>query len=284
MMITYPDGIPLDICASLLPFHTKLKSLTSLHIHLQAGIKGSDKSTTRNSTSFSVGKLNRIIDHLIGGISALRLNKKISTWSDYYSNTILQDNYFREKEKLVSGLTGKTDFTSAIDLGSNTGEFAIMLENRGSRVIALDIDPLCIERLFIHTAEKKLKITPLVSDLLNPAPALGWDNQERHSLLQRLKADLVLALALVHHLCIGRNLPFEKLAETISQMGKYLIIEFVPKNDEKVQQLLRHREDIFHAYNEENFVLAFNQFFEIVESQKVGNSGRTIFLMKKKID
>ena len=103
-------------------------------------------------------------------------------------------------------------------------------------------------------------------------------------MLQRLTADLILALALVHHLCIGRNLPFAKLAETISRMGQYLIIEFVPKADEKVQQLLRHREDIFHDYNEENFLTAFSDHFNVIESAKVGNSGRTIFLMKKKID
>jgi ribosomal protein L11 methylase PrmA len=284
MMITYPDGIPLDICASLLPFHTKLKSLASLHIHLQSGIKGSDKPTKGKSTAFSAEKLNRILDHLVNGISSLQLNKNISTWSDYYTNTILQDNYFKDKEKIMSGLVEKTKFSSAIDLGSNTGEFAIMMEKKGSDVIALDIDPLCIERLFIYTAEKKLKITSLVSDLLNPAPALGWDNQERHSLMQRLNADLILALALVHHLCIGRNLPFGKLAETISRMGQFLIIEFVPKDDEKVQQLLRHREDIFHDYNEENFLLAFCRYFNVIESAKVGNSGRTIFLMKKKTD
>ena len=159
MMIIYPDGIPLNICASLLPFHTKLRSLASLHIHLQAGIKGPDKPTTGNSPAFGAGKLNRILDHLINGISSLQLNKKISTWSDYYTHTILQDNYFKEKEAVLSRLTGKISFSSAIDLGSNTGEFALMMENKGGEVIALDIDPLCIERLYIYTSEKKLKIT-----------------------------------------------------------------------------------------------------------------------------
>ena len=102
--------------------------------------------------------------------------------------------------------------------------------------------------------------------------------------MQRLNADLILALALVHHLCIGRNLPFGKLAESISRMGQHLVIEFVPKEDEKVQQLLRHREDIFHDYNEEKFLFAFSHYFNVIESAKVGNSGRTIFLMKKKTD
>ncbi len=284
LMIAYPDGIPLNICASLLPFSSRLKTLSSLHIHLQAGIKGTNNKQSARPPAFSADKLNRIIDHLINGISALQMNTKLSVWSDYYTNTILKDNYLQEKEILVSQFTDNIDIASAIDLGSNTGQFALMLNNKGHRVIALDIDPLCIERLYRHSAENQYNITSLVCDLVNPAPAIGWDNAERSSLLQRLNADLVLALALVHHLCIGRNLPFYKLAETISRMGTFLIIEFVPKNDEKVQQLLSHREDIFAAYDEEHFRDAFKKYFDILATEHIGNSGRSLFLMKRKND
>ncbi len=284
MMLTYPDGIPLEICASLLPFSSRFKSLASLHIHLQAGIKGSVTKSPVKESGFSADKLNRILTHLVNGIGSLKLNKNLSTWSDYYTDTILQDNYLKEKEEQVSRLIHMIPFTSAIDLGSNTGQFALMLEKNGKNVIALDIDPLCVERLYQHTAGKQLHITSLVADLVNPAPSLGWDNKERASLLQRLHADLIMALALVHHLCIGRNLPFDKLAETFSSMGKYLIIEFVPREDEKVKQLLSHREDIFQEYDQEHFRIAFEQYFDLMEMNRIGNSGRTLFLMKKKID
>jgi SAM-dependent methyltransferase len=284
MMLTYPDGIPLEIGASLLPFSSRFKSLASLHIHLQAGIKGPVNKSPVKESGFSADKLNRILTHLGNGIGSLQLNKKLSTWSDYYTDTILQDNYLKEKEEQVSRFINMIPFNSAIDLGSNTGQFALMLVKKGKNVIALDIDPLCVERLYLHTAEKNLKITSLVADLVNPAPSIGWANKERTSLLQRLHADLIMALALVHHLCIGRNLPFDKLAETFSCMGQYLIIEFVPREDEKVKQLLSHREDIFHTYDQEHFRIAFEQYFDLMESIRIGNSGRFLFLMKKKID
>jgi ribosomal protein L11 methylase PrmA len=284
IMLTYPDGIPLEICASLLPFSSRFKSLASLHIHLQAGIKGSAKSEPARAQGFSADKLNRIITHLVSGIGSLQLNKKLTTWSDYYTNTILQDNYLQEKEKIVSLFIDQTESATAIDLGSNTGQFALLMEKKGKKVIALDIDPLCIERLFLHTHERHQHITSLVSDLMHPAPSTGWANAERISLLQRLNADIILALALVHHLCIGRNLPFAKLAETISRLGTYLVIEFVPKEDEKVKQLLSHRKDIFTTYDLPHFLQAFEQYFQVLDSKEIGNSSRTVFLMKKKND
>ena len=282
LMSIYPDGIPINICASLLPLSSRFKSLSTLHIHLQAGIKGPANQSTGKPPAFSADKLKRIINHLTNGITNLKLSQKISTWSDYYSKTILQDNYLQEKEFLVSGLIDSIDFSSAVDLGANTGQFALLIEKKGKSVIAIDIDPLCIERLYLYTKENKNRVTALIADLMNPPPAIGWNNKERRSLLQRITADLVLALALVHHLCIAKNLPFEHLAQTISKIGKYLIIEFVPKEDEKVRQLLSHREDIFMDYDIMNFKSAFEVYFDIIESKQVGNSGRTIFLMKKK--
>lgn len=281
LMISNPDGIPLSLCASMLPFSSRFNSLSSLHVHLQAGIKGPNKSAD-SPPAFSAAKLNRILSHLASGIRSLQLTKKVSTWSDYYSNTILQDNYLKEKEILVSGFIDSVDVDSAIDLGANTGQFALMLEKKGNEVIAIDIDPLCIERLYIHSRENRYRITPVVADLMNPPPGLGWNNRERSSLLQRLSADLVLALALVHHLCIGKNLPFDHLAETVRNIGQYLIIEFVPKEDEKVKQLLSHREDIFNTYDQEHFTAAFEEYFDILEAKPVGSSKRTLFLMKKK--
>ncbi len=282
LMLTYPEGIPLDIAASLLPFSSKLKSLAALHIHLQSGIKGNSKQAEKKQVVFSRDKLNRIITHLISGINSLTLNKKISTWSNYYTHTILQDNYLQEKEKLVDAFCEQVSFHTAVDLGANTGQFAMLLEKKGKIITALDIDPLCIERLYLHSRENGLRITSLVSDLMHPSPGIGWNNSERKPLLERIHAEMVLALALVHHLCIGRNLPFQKLANTLQQTGKFLIIEFVPKSDEKVKQLLAFRKDIFSAYGLDQFKKAFEDYYDILDEKIIGHSGRTLFLMKSK--
>jgi hypothetical protein len=123
---------------------------------------------------------------------------------------------------------------------------------------------------------------PLVLDLSRPSPSLGLNNKERMSFVERAKVDIVLALALIHHLAIGKNIPFEKIAWLFSQFGKFLIIEFVPKTDEKVQFMLKDKKDIYEGYTEENFVSSFLHYFTVVENKQVAESGRTLYLLQKK--
>ena len=98
---------------------------------------------------------------------------------------------------------------------------------------------------------------PLLSDLTNPSPALGWNNQERMSLLERAPADAVMALALVHHLAIGNNVPLPEVARFFSQLAPWLLVEFVPKSDSQVQRMLATRIDIFDQYHQAGFEQAF---------------------------
>jgi hypothetical protein len=131
--------------------------------------------------------------------------------------------------------------------------------------------------------EKKEKhILPLLLDLTNPSPALGWDCNERSSIYQRGPADCVLSLALMHHLAISNNVPFDRMAEMFARLCKYLIIEFVPKSDSQVQRLLRSREDIFKGYNQKSFEFAFAAAFFILEKCHIKDSERVLYLMKTK--
>jgi len=116
-------------------------------------------------------------------------------------------------------------------------------------------------------------------DLTNPSPDLGWGLRERMSLVERGPADLLLALALVHHLAISHNLPFELIAEFLARLGRHLIIEYVPKDDPQVQRLLRSREDSFTQYDREAFERAFCRFFRIADRAALPASGRVIYSM-----
>ena len=129
---------------------------------------------------------------------------------------------------------------------------------------------------------KETKILPLCLDLTNPSPAIGWANEERHTLIERGPADTVLALALIHHLAISNNLPFSLIATFLSQICRFLIIEFVPKDDSQVQRLLCTREDIFPNYKRDNFEHAFSHNFLILKSQTVTDTQRTIYFMRRK--
>jgi hypothetical protein len=116
-------------------------------------------------------------------------------------------------------------------------------------------------------------------DLTNPSPALGWAHRERASLAERGPADLVMALALVHHLAISNNVPLPAVAEFFRRLGKALVIEFVPKQDPQVQRLLTNREDVFDHYHQAGFEAAFDRHFVRRASQPIGTDGRVLYLM-----
>jgi ribosomal protein L11 methylase PrmA len=135
----------------------------------------------------------------------------------------------------LRGIASRT----VLDLGANTGSFSIVCNVAGSKVVSVDSDPACVEVLY--TEFKGLDVLPLVVDLASPSPAIGWDNLERGSFKDRVHVDTVLALALIHHLAIGNNLPLSWIAKFLFELGSNLVVEFVPKSDPKVQLMLSTR-------------------------------------------
>jgi hypothetical protein len=119
-------------------------------------------------------------------------------------------------------------------------------------------------------------------DFTNPSPSLGWHNRERHSLTERAPADVLLALALIHHLAISNNVPLPLLAKYLNGLGHWLIIEFVPKDDSQVQKLLASREDIFSDYHVDGFETAFGAYYTIHEKVPVQDSIRLLYLLERK--
>jgi hypothetical protein len=144
------------------------------------------------------------------------------------------------------------------------------------------VDFIAVELNYRDCLDKNEKnLLPLLMDLTNPTPAIGWENRERKSLLERGPADAAFALALLHHLAISNNLPFPKIAEFLSQVCRWLVIEFVPKTDSQVQRLLATREDIFDQYTQPDFEREFNRFFVIEKIVPIKETERTLYLMKK---
>lgn len=276
MQLQYPDGIPIALTSKLLPGRSWLHSLCLLHIHLQNAVSRSSKTV---SNSFSKEKLMRIISHLESGIKSLDNSRETSQWSKYYTETILSPKYLNDKISSVSQLTRDLDAKQIVDLGANTGEFAALFAGPGAHVIAADFDHRCIDQLYTSRED----ITSVVVNLMNPTPAIGWMNNERKTFEERINADLVLALALMHHLCISKNLSFDLLARGLSRFGEYLLVEFVPIDDPKAVILLSHRDNIFEDYTEINFRKAFSVEFELLKESEIADSKRKLFLMKRKI-
>lgn len=285
LMLSWPDGIPLTVLKSLLPAKSKFSFHTYLHIHLNAKFSAKDSSLVKRNIHFSRKKL----EHLIGSLDILI--KKLqpppykSSWSAYYTEAAGRHNYLAEKKRIISNwLDTLKEVKNVADLGANNGEFSQMLAERRMSTVAADLDPACINSLYNNIKNKEIQnIIPLVVDLSNPSPAIGFNNEERLSFINRSAFDLTIALALIHHLAITKNIPIQKLAELFGRItNKYLIIEFVPKEDEKVQLLLNNRKDIFFNYNANNFELSFETNFRIVAKELIAESGRMLYLMEKK--
>lgn len=166
-------------------------------------------------------------------------------------------------------------------MGANNGLFSRLASNKNIPTIAFDIDPACVELNYREVLKNKEQdLLPLLLDLSNPSPGLGWQNEERDSLIGRGPADTVLVLALIHHLAISNNVPLEKIAELFSKICRSLIIEFVPKSDSQVQKLLMNREDIFYEYTQQCFESAFTKLFDIIQRTGIDGSERTLYFMK----
>ncbi len=283
LITIYPGGIPLEVLVNLLPKRSRWNLNTYLHIHLQSRFSGNGKRKKAVEKPFSKQKLELIIKGLGSFVSKIDVKKLSSTWNDYYSNTIPGNDYLDEKTKLVLSFLKETDFKHMIDLGANDGHFSLLFSNTEKNIIAIDEDANCINALYNKIKTERItNILPMVADLSSPSPAIGWNNNERSSLTTRLKTDLVLALALVQHLAISCNLPLNMIAEWMKNMGEYLLIEFVPKTDDKLQLLLENRKDIFHDYNLARFKEIFGVHYNLLREEIVGKTGRVLFLMKRR--
>ena len=280
----YIDGIPLDLADKLLP-SKKLYMFSLLsHIHLHAK---SQKHYENKDIKIKTRKMPRnsfvgIIESLHSGIKKLKWIPEKTEWGDYYNDTNYSQGSFEEKIQTVSKFLDKTKAKLVWDLGANTGIFSRLASKKDIETISFDIDPAAVEKNYLTCIqEADTKLLPLLLDLTNPSSSIGWNSVERNSFVERGPADVVIALALIHHLTISNNIPLFNLAEFFHGICNYLIIEFIPKTDSQVKRLLLTREDIFVDYNQQNFENEFKKFFSVYESKKLNNSERILYLFKK---
>lgn len=285
MLRVFLDGIPLDLASSLLPFATRLRFSLLSHIHLHAR---SQKHYAAKKTTAEVKKRSHfpmlgLIDNLESAVTSLKLRTATAEWTDYYEEKVFSAEYLEEKKALVSTFLERINPSLVWDLGANTGLFSRIASNKGILTLSLEIDPDCVEKNYKQvTRDKESSLLPLLLDLTNPSPSLGWENNERDAFVERGPADMVMALALLHHLAISNNLPFSKIAAFFRRICTSLIIEFIPKSDPRAKQLLLNREDVFENYTREHFETEFAPYFHTLEKRKLENSERMLYLMAKK--
>lgn len=287
LLRVYIDGIPLDLASDLLPSSTKLNAGLMMHIHLhaKAQIKYADENVEEQKQKKEISKqaLLSLIDSLRNTVKKLEWNPAGTEWGNYYEITNYTDAAFLHKKELISEWLKERKPTQVWDLGANNGIFSRLASDQGVFTVSFDIDPAAVEQNYQQVKGAKEKsLLPLVLDITNPSPALGWHNRERESFIERAPADMIFALALIHHLAISNNVPLTQLVDFFHAMGKWLIIEFVPKSDSQVKKLLQSREDIFDEYTLEDFERVFESRFTIHNKVKINEAERHLFLMERR--
>jgi hypothetical protein len=296
LLRTWIDGVPLDLASELLPRSTRYFAPgLAAHIHLHAraqrqhaGSSGPDgaPSSAPRAVTMSEGRRLALLDHLRRTVEGLHLPAHGTVWADYADQTSYSEAGTASKEAIVKQMLeaiAAEGGRRAWDVGANTGRYSRIAADAGFWVLALDIDWAAVERhyLALRSAADK-RITPLIADIAQPSPGIGWENTERASLIERANADVLIALALVHHLAIGRNVPLPMISRLMARLSPNLIVEWIPKADPMCQRLLTAREDIFADYSPVGFRAAFSRDFEIVEERPIEDSGRVLFHMRRR--
>lgn len=286
MLALNVNGISLELASKLLPLKTWFSFSILAHIHIHA--KSQKKYSDRSHVGLKKMQITRIgllglLDNLSSVITGLKQRNVKTEWGNYYNQTNYSTTASSHKVNVIQKLIKTANPKKIWDLGANNGFYSQIGASLGAYVVSFDIDPVAVEANYQNIKKNRIQhILPLIQDLTNPSASIGWAHLERDSLAERSSVDLVMALALIHHLAISNNIPLARIADYFSGLGDYLIIEFVPKEDSQVQRLLASRDDIFEEYNFDGFKKSFLLYFNILEEISINETCRRIYLMKKK--
>lgn len=285
----YLDGLPLPTASQLLPRSSYLQTGPLFHVHLHARAeqrwaqsKAAAMPKPEAKASTSTRAIEVLTDSLQRAVTAVTWSAR-GHWAGYYAEgESYSSDTFARKAQVVGEWLDRVKPGRVFDLGANTGYFSKLAAQRGAFAVAFDSDASCVDTLYREVRDQKIgNVLPLLLDLANPTPSIGWAGQERMSLAGRGPADLLLALAVTHHLAIGNNVPFTAMAEYFASLGRNLIVEFVPKTDPMVGRMLRDRADVFPDYSPSAFEAAFASCFTIEDRTGLAPSGRVLYLLRR---
>lgn len=209
--------------------------------------------------------------------------KPSGVWADYTATCTYDAAASNAKRDLIRAYLERHKPGSVLDLGCNTGEYSYLAAGTGARVISVDQDHDAIEMLYRRLKKEPASITPMIADLSNPSPGIGFRNQERDPLLRRIESDLVFALALLHHLLVSANLSLESSRDLLFDLSRqHVVLEFVPTDDPMFRRLLRFRSEDFSWLTLESCRAVLAQRFTVVEEHPVPGTPRTLLFLRKR--
>ena len=287
LMSNFIDGIPLDLADRILKGRGGFFGKQHVHWHAASIARYADTSDRigekRPIKTLSLPKSRQraLVESMILGLQKLRFPGQDTEWADYSTLTSYTDSGADSKRSIVTGFLDQVRPSSVWDLGANDGAYSVLAAKAGAQTVAFDADPVAVERCYRSIRDQGIPLLPLLMDLTNPSANIGFAGRERSSMAERGRPDCIMMLAVIHHMAISNNVPFELLALWLSEMSDHLIIEFVPKSDPQVQRLLLSREDIFDRYTQENFESVFSRYMKLRAKKPVSGSERTLYLYEK---
>ena len=282
-------GMPLSFVSKQLPIKSWFNLTTLLHIHLHSKYSGYNKSTgidNNKNKGFTLEKIKSLQKMIFNTISKWeRSHQFINHWSTYYENDIESQEYLEDKEATIRKWLEIIKPKSVIDLGANTGKFSFIAAEYAERVISIEGDEKCVDEIEEKISIKNSKIFTLIGNVAEPSPTIGFLNSGTESIYKRGCSDVVLGLALVHHLHISNRLSFEQISLIFASFSnEYLMVEFIPVIDNKLQLLIKDKIINLMNYNEAHFINALSCWYTIKESISLKDSERRLFLLEKRMN
>lgn len=279
-----------QMCGAMRKFTSPFLTMVTIPKMLGANKKSGNTSLYEKHHSGDPEKarfiLGRQIKYLRKLLEKVRPNdERTSDWAEYLGpNQHFTDKYLKTKHEFVETVLKEFSPATVLDIGCNTGYFSRIAAQNGAKVVAIDLDPTSVGRVWKMASAEKLDILPLVLDISRPSPGIGWRNGECTSFINRIKSkmDAVIMLAVIHHLLVTERIPLDEIISLIAETTKnILVLEFVPPDDPMFRQITRGRDHLFEYLTKEVFENACSKHFQILRSEKLADSNRELYLLKK---
>ncbi|MDP2384864.1 MAG: hypothetical protein Q8M29_00700 [Bacteroidota bacterium] len=273
------EGIPLKEVAALLPYKARFNSLSLMHIIAHSKFTAKNEGPKKTAT-ITKEKTLSIIKHLKLGISELTAKDQSSNWTSYEGQVPYSANEFSDKKTVIEKWIANRKYETVLDIGANHDLFATLFFDKAENIIAIDNDCAVVDKLYKKQKKPTANFIPLNADITMVSPSLGINLKERSNFFSRIKPDMTIALAVVHHIFQRRNIPLNYIADIFSTFSKELIIEFVSEEDEQFIKIQNPNNK--WVYNKQSFEEAFSVYFNLHEMVEIKKGKRFLYHMTLK--
>ena len=279
------DGITASEARALLSFRDRFRRGLFTNVFLHARLERRDvdsgsaikrelsrSGAERQLIRANVRKMRKLV-------TRLGWSPPHGTWLDYAEHNTYDEADARRKDEFVRKVATSKAWPLAWDLGCNTGRLSRIAAEGAGTVVAMDADHAAVEVLYRSLRDGgDGRILPLTMNVADPSAGLGWRGLERKALLERGRPDLVLALALVHHVTIGGNVRIDEFVDWLATLGGAAVVEFPTRDDPMVRKLLSRKRDGLHPdYNRESFERCLRQAFEVRRVEELASGTRILY-------